>query len=192
MALRRGLPAPNEAELTGKFEDDPDMADVDGLAPDYNPAYAATALDRSNPDLREVLFTSGNPVASLDEYLKSEGLELGDTSELGGLRVVKKDKLVNRPFIIVDWKITIGKKFGQDTYYAVVYCIDRFAPPHQQAFIFTDSGTGICKGLRLYQERNNRTRMFDCPEGLTASTYLTEDEDGNEIEATTYHITQPA
>lgn len=84
-----------------------------------------------------------------------------EVNERGFTRVFDKDKLVGRPFVIVDWEDEPGE-------YGMVATINIVIG--DKPLFFKDGSTGVYQQLKAMRDKGV-TQWIDCPKGLRVSTY---------------------
>lgn len=162
---------------------------VDGeeaLGPPTGKSFLPVKARFKTEDLAEI-----NSFEDLHKIAASLGEEIVDSSDVGsGFVVVDKDRLVNRRLMILDWKESFGGKFG-NAFMSVNAMLEH--PINVEGrqvvkVVFTDGSSGIAAALRAFSKKYGRTGFIDCPNGLRASTYTTQDENGRDVESTTYYF----
>lgn len=130
----------------------------------------------------------------LGSYISEQEILLEHVSQYGsGLKVLeKKERLIEVPFMILDYRFHEGKQ-GEFASVAIMtkLPIEVDGQPHSK-FVVNDGSTGIKDQLkRIEEERvakgNDMRRPLYCPKGLRKSTYEVE-VDGETTEATTYYL----
>lgn len=173
--------------LDGTFGDEGDpniaqFAQVDGTY--TRPAFTADQLD--------AIANAEDPLALLAEYAAANGVaEIATANDIlgDGTVVIEKPMLMNKPFIVLDWRFHISTRHKGRSFCAIK-CVDPAIQAGQpgRMFVFTDGGVGIYERLSMFQLKNdNKTVPFQAPYGLAPSTYTMFDDDNEEIgEGTTY------
>lgn len=138
-----------------------------------------------------VIFTDDQirDIQSFDDLAKlfqAEGVTVGNASDLGdGFSILdNKDKLLEIPFIIVDWRFVEGDH-GR-------FVTMRIVTQDAKRYRVNDGSTGICKQLDEYTERSKSQRGFMVPKGLTVSHYQYAAPDGSMKDAETYYLSTQA
>lgn len=111
-----------------------------------------------------------------------------------GFPLIDKSKLVNVECMFVRWTVSMPQNERYKTPYVVVKGITRGG----KKFRFTDGSTGV--GRELFNLTRDRAAKgheapngaLILPEGLSRSDYTAVDDNGDEIQATTYHIAVPS
>lgn len=130
-------------------------------------------------------------IGSFDDavaLLSSKGVELVGSDEVeqfvgDGFDFVNKSTLVNIPFVILRSQERMSPSYD-------VPMIQVWAMTATNRRVkFVDFGAGFREELSTYTRRTGRSPVgMVCKNGLSASTYDTEDAAGNPIKATTYRI----
>ena len=141
---------------------------------------------------------SGSMLASISDFasalavLDDAGIGYESISDYGdGFAVVSKDKLVDRKFIIVEWRFNDSDKVMGKQFVSAA-CVTETG----EKVIINDGGTGVCSQLaevsRIREESNSPSPFAGLlvPGGLVKSDYTYTDAKGNETEATTYYLSE--
>jgi hypothetical protein len=91
-------------------------------------------------------------------------------------RVVDKEDLVNRAFVIFDFNFNRGD-FGPDGFVSV----RGFTTEPFERFVFNDGSSGILQTLREMQRQTGKSGGFSVPNGLRKSEYWYDETDGRSI-----------
>lgn len=123
-------------------------------------------------------------VRSFDDavaLLASSGVTPVDVTDYGtGFDVIDKQRLVDNPFVILEYKFAKGD-FGEE--FAIAYVVTESG----EKGILTDGGTGVCKQLQSLAAQNVWNGIV-CRKGLDRSDYEHVDENGKRTPATTYYL----
>ena len=128
------------------------------------------------------------------DILASAGVEVSDASVdmADDFPEIAKEKLVNRPFLMLGWTVS-DPETSENGQYVVV----RGITSEGQRFRFADGSTGIFRQLaRLTYERVQNGSATPnagllCPNGLSRSDYTTM-IDGKPTKATTFYVNNSA
>ncbi|MGH7240423.1 MAG: hypothetical protein ACREHG_10245 [Candidatus Saccharimonadales bacterium] len=108
------------------------------------------------------------------------------------LQVADKADLINRPFYMVKWQTHESTRFtnseGEPASFASILCCTVADKKVTGYFVVNDGSTGIARQLVTLETHTGKRGGIFCPKGLKVQEYTTEDERGNEIQATTYYI----
>lgn len=135
-------------------------------------AKTGTDIVLSNPD-NVVSFEPDDlrSIASFQDAMRLVEDTLGGTvvdasEEIGdGFTMLDdKDKLINVPFIALQWRFTPGD-FGKQ------YVIMRVVTDTGDKYVITDGGTGIAQQMASFTERTKRTGGLLVKRGLRKSEY---------------------
>lgn len=131
-------------------------------------------------------------ITNMDQALAALGsvTDIEDWNDYGtGFDILdNKDRIVGVPFVILEWRFTESKQYGQTFVSAV--CVDE----KDNKFIVNDGSTGIYSQLRMVTDKRlSEKRAYPqtglvCRKGLRKSEYTVENEDGKNIEAATYYL----
>lgn len=115
--------------------------------------------------------------------LSDAGVQVTDISDYGdGFAVVRKEELVNAPFVIVDYKFADGD-FGTP------FAILRVVTKDGRKAIFTDGSTGVRAQMQDLDKRGISGGVL-VKNGLTVSEYEYIDAEGNKTPAKTFYLAQ--
>lgn len=158
-----------------KTSESKEIADLRTEANKHVIAESDLASINSLDDLL-VLMDSTGGVDSVDDY--GTGFEI----------LKDKNRLIDNPFAIAEWRFSPSKQYGGEFVSALV------VTKAGEKLILNDGGTGICDQLRTITDRrisagrrNPQTGLL-VSRGLRRSDYTYEDEKGAQIEASTYYL----
>jgi hypothetical protein len=93
-----------------------------------------------------------------------------------------KGKLIGVPIILVSWQFKYDKVQERE-YVSMAIVTDK-----NEKFIVTDGSTGIYEQLARYTSKLGKVVPIFLPKGLTKSDYVTTDNEGKTIQATTFYL----
>lgn len=137
-----------------------------------NAQESAGTIALSNPD-EVVSFDPDDlrSIASFQDAVRLIETEMGGTlidasQEIGdGFTMLDdKDKLINVPFVALQWRFTPGD-FGKQ------YVIMRVVTESGDKYVITDGGTGLAQQMASFTERTKRTGGLLVKRGLRKSEY---------------------
>lgn len=133
-------------------------------------------ISLSDADLRNL--TPEN----LEQYFAAQGIEITDQSAFGsGFTLLKeKDQLVSKPFIIVEWRFSLGDHGEFVSALVMTNSGDKF--------VINDGSTGIYAQLRSITDETGKTHAHVVRNGLVRSDYEYVDNNGEKHPATTYYL----
>ena len=157
-------------------------------------AKTSTQLDKLEGVITDADLARIGTFADLSKLFAERGIEVDSASAFGtGFVVLKsgdKDKLVNTPFAIVEWRYASSDKFD-----SAEFVIVELVTYRDEKYIFTDGSTGIFQQLKLIEEQReaagskNPRRGLLVERGLTRSDYQTHNpQTGELINGTTYYL----
>lgn len=122
----------------------------------------------------QALLDAEDPLEALAALAADKGTEIKDAALVmgDGTVVVDKEALINKPFVIFDWRHCEGTQ----GIFSAVKALDPTVGAGQpgRVFVFTDGGTGIHERLVNTFLKEGRTVPISCPHGLTVSEYETD------------------
>ena len=115
----------------------------------------------SHDDLASIA-TFDDALALLAQTVGTDGISTADATLGDGFAIVEdKDRLIDVPFVLLNWQESMGD-FG-------AFTIARGVTRDGFKFVLTDGSTGIHEQLTAYTEKTGKTAGLLCRHGLRRS-----------------------
>lgn len=121
--------------------------------------------------------------------LKDAGVKPSVISDYGdGFSVLDdKRKLVNVPFVLLDYKFSEGDYNKGPDGVGAEFAICRVVTQSGEKFLFTDGSTGICEQVKDLRRRGIPGGVL-CEKGISVSEYDWYNEKGEKTPAKTFYL----
>lgn len=157
------------------------------------------AVTKTSNDLVKLRQDDLTDILTFDEavkHLAQNGYTVETAADLlsDGFTMIEKAKLVNRPFVIVDAKVSFSKEYTDEDGMPARFVICKIFTKDNGRFRFTDGSakSGLANQIMMLEDkRKDKGGAVGvvCHAGLAASKYdFTDPETGKVTPATTYYL----